>query len=195
MHEIEPYYNWRDVYSSEDDERSPFYGREYNEFEFTNAIYNFYIHPQWDWFGSPTLYLKVLFADYAHRFVVIELMGEWNDAINNDIMYLKREVIDVFMQKGITKFAFIGENILNFHESDDCYYEEWYEDIKDAGGWVALINFREHVLMEMQRINLQHYVLMGENYTDINWRVIKPFHFHKLVEGRMHSAIEEEAND
>ena len=106
--------------------------RKYSEFEFTNTIYNFYIHPQWDHFGSPTLYLKILFADYKHHFVIIELIGEWNDAINNDIMFLKREVIDPFISNGIYKFILIGENVLNFHASDDCYYEEWYEDVRDG---------------------------------------------------------------
>ena len=51
MHNIEPYYNWRHIYISEEDERSPFFGREYSEFEFTQAIYNYLIHPQWDEFG------------------------------------------------------------------------------------------------------------------------------------------------
>ena len=185
MHDIEPYYNWRDVYVSEEDEQSPFYGREYSEFEFTNTIYNFYIHPQWDSFGSPTLYLKVLFADYTHHFVIIELIGEWNDAINNDIMFLKREVIDVFIENGIYKFIFIGENVLNFHESDDCYYEEWYEDIYEAGGWTAFLNFREHVLDEMRKIHLERYILFGDLFNDINWRSVKPFHFHHLIESRM----------
>ncbi len=51
MHEIEPFYNWRHIYVSEEDERSPFYGRVYSEFEFSQTIYNYYIHPQWDEFG------------------------------------------------------------------------------------------------------------------------------------------------
>ncbi|MBX7140776.1 MAG: hypothetical protein K1X63_06810 [Chitinophagales bacterium] len=185
MHEIEPYYNWRDIYVSEEDELSPFYGREYSEFEFTNTIYNFYIHPQWDYFGSPTLYLKVLFADYKHHFVIVELIGEWNDAINNDIMFLKREVIDPFLREGIYKFILIGENVLNFHESDDCYYEEWYEDVQEAGGWIALINFRDHVLKEMKQVHLERYLLCGEQFADVNWRSVKPFHFHHLIESRM----------
>ncbi|MFI5135340.1 MAG: hypothetical protein ACHQD9_05770 [Chitinophagales bacterium] len=185
MHDIEPFYSWRDVYVSEEDELSPFYGCEYSEFEFTNTIYNFYIHPQWDHFGSPTLYLKILFADYKHHFVIIELIGEWNDAINNDIMFLKREVIDPFIGNGIHKFVLIGENVLNFHASDDCYYEEWAEDIQEAGGWIALINFREHVLKEMNQIHLNRFLLCGEQFSDVNWRSVKPFHFHHLVESRM----------
>jgi len=63
MHNIEPYENWDYLYSSERDEHSPFYGREYSEFEFVNTIYNYYIHPLWDDFGSRTLYLKILMAD------------------------------------------------------------------------------------------------------------------------------------
>ena len=68
MHNIEPYYNWRHIYVSEEDERSPFFGREYSEFEFTLAIYNYLIHPQWDEFGSKTLYMKVLLADYEEKY-------------------------------------------------------------------------------------------------------------------------------
>lgn len=189
MHEIEPFYSWRDVYLSEEDDQSPFYGREYSEFEYTNAIYNFFIHPQWDSFGSPTLYLKVLHADYVHHFVVIELIGEWNDAINNDIMFLKRDVADVFMSNGITKFILIGENVLNFHVSDDCYYEEWFEDVQDQGGWVAMINFRDHIIDEMRKARLSNYLLMGEKLNDLNWRAVKPFHMHHLVEGRLMQAL------
>ncbi|MBK7182072.1 MAG: hypothetical protein IPH89_03595 [Bacteroidetes bacterium] len=47
MQDIEPYYNWRHHYIASEDERSPFYEREYSEFEYTNAIYNYLIHPQW----------------------------------------------------------------------------------------------------------------------------------------------------
>lgn len=176
---------------SEDDERSPFYAREYNEFEYTNTIYNYFIHPQWDFFGSPTLYLKVLFADYDHHFAIIELLGEWNDAIHNDIMFLKREVIDFFVKEGIYKFVLIGENVLNFHASDDCYYEEWNEDIKENSGWIALINFREHVLREMKQVHLHHYMLMSEPLQEVNWRMVKPYHFHHLIESKMIAAPNE----
>jgi len=41
-------------------------------------------------------------ADYEEKYMIIELMGEWNDAIENDIMALKRDVIDVFFLNGIT---------------------------------------------------------------------------------------------
>ena len=133
MHDIEPYYNWRHLYTAEEDSKSPFFGRTYSEFEFTQTVYNYYIHPQWDDIGSQTLYLKVLYADYEIGFAIIELIGEWNDAIENDIMTLKRELIDKMLFQGISKFIMIGENVLNFHSSDECYYEEWYEDVQEKG--------------------------------------------------------------
>jgi len=89
-------------------------------------VYNYYIHPQWDEFGSKTLYLKILYTDYDAKFAIIELIGEWNDTIENDIMELKREVLDKLMAEGIIKFILIAENVFNFHSGDKDYYEELY---------------------------------------------------------------------
>src|SRR5699024_10620568 len=104
MHEIEPYYRWRDHYIVEEDERSPFFEKEYSEFVLSEKVYNFLLHPQWDNFGSPTLFMKILYADYTENFTIIELIGEWNDAINNDIMMLKRDIAEPMMNQGIDKF-------------------------------------------------------------------------------------------
>lgn len=41
MHDIEPFYNWRHLYTADEDPRSPFYGREYSEFEFSQTVYNY----------------------------------------------------------------------------------------------------------------------------------------------------------
>lgn len=173
MQDIEPFYKWRDVYIASEDDLSPFYGRVYSEFEYSNTIYNYYIHPQWDFFGSPTLYIKILFADYLNRFAVIELIGEWNDAINNDIMLLKREIIECLMQNGISKFILLGDNVLNFHASDDCYYQEWYEEVFETG-WIAALNFRTHVLDEFQKNNIDFCLVFGGELNEINWRSFKP---------------------
>ena len=178
MHDIEPYYNWRHIYVSEEDQRSPFYNRQYSEFEFTATVYNYYIHPQWDDFGSRTLYLKVLLADYEEKYVVIELLGEWNDAIENDIMNLKREVADKFMAEGIFKFILIGENVLNFHSSDKEYYVEWYDEVSDEDGWLVCLNMPEQTQHEFTRAKLNRYIeLMNID----NWRVYKPFHLFKKI--------------
>ncbi len=181
MQDIEPFYSWRDLYASSEDELSPFYGREYSEFEYSNTIYNYFIHPQWDDFGSPTLYLKVIFADYENGFTIIELIGEWNDAINNDVMTFKRDVIESMQRNGISKFILIGENVLNFHASDDCYYQEWYEEVFEYG-WIAAINFREHVLAELQKNNIDYYLLFGGELNNLNWRNFRPLQLLQKID-------------
>lgn len=180
MQDIEPFYRWRDFYRAEDDHLSPFYAREYSEFEYTNKIYNYAIHPQWDEFGSPTLYIKLLYVDYDENFAVVEMMGEWNDAVTNDIMFLKRDVMEVLIDNGITKFILIGENVLNFHSSDDCYYEEWFQDIGD--GWIVALNFQEHVLEEFKHSNLDYYVNFGGNLDGMMWRKLSPMALFQIIQ-------------
>lgn len=187
MHYVEPHYNWRGYYIASEDPSSPFYGREYSEFEFNNSVYNFYIHPQWDSIGSPTLFIKILFTDYESGFVIIELLGEWNDAIENDIMILKRDIIEPIMEQGITKFILIGENVLNFHYSDECYYEEWFDEVED--GWIAMVNFHEHVISEFERANIDHYFLMGGELEEIEWRTYLPQQFFDKVNSLVNKRI------
>lgn len=187
MHEIEPFYNWRHIYISEEDERSPFFGREYSEFEFSQAIYNYYIHPQWDDFDSRTLYLKVLLADYDEHYMVIELIGEWNDAIENDIMNLKREVIDKFFHEGITKFILIAENVLNFHSGDKDYYTEWFDDVTDEGGWIVCLNMPEQTQYDFKRAKLNRYIELQEIN---NWRIYKPIHLFRKIDEEILKRLE-----
>lgn len=172
MHTIEPFYNWRHLYKAEYDEHSPFYGRVYKT---PHTIYNFLIHPQWDNIGSQTLYIKILFCDYQHHFTIIEMLGEWNDTLHNDIMHLKRNIIDEMLYQGIKYFILIGENVLNFHSSDDCYYEEWWNEIEEQGGWIVLLNFRKHALQEMKNARLNHYLFWSELLNHSKWRKITPF--------------------
>ncbi len=179
MHDIEPYYNWRHQYTAEEDERSPFFGRTYSEFEFSNTVYNYYIHPQWDDMGSRTLYLKILFADYDDNYAIIELLGEWNDAIENDIQTLKRGVIDLLIAHKIYKFILIGENVLTFHSDGDDYYAEWNEDIRDHGGWIAAINFSPQVFHDFKMARITHYMLFSEQE---NWRTLKPEHLFQKID-------------
>jgi hypothetical protein len=174
MHDIEPYYKWRNYYSAEEDKKSPFYGRNYNEFTFTNKVYNYYIHPQWDNFGSQTLYAKLLITDYDEGYAIIELIGEWNDCLNNDVMFLKRYFVDHLIKHDITKYILVCDNVLNFHGDDNCYYEEWWDDIKDEDGWICIVNTLDHVLDEMERVQTQHYCEIGETFNDINWRKKSP---------------------
>lgn len=186
MHDIEPFYNWRHIYVSEEDKQSPFYGRSYSEFEFSQTVYNYYIHPQWDEFGSRTLYLKVLIADYEEKYAVIELIGEWNDAIENDIMMLKREVLDKFMYEGIFKFILITENVLNFHSDGTDYYEELYEEIMDNNGWVVCLNMPVQTQHDFRKAHLNRYVELQD--LD-NWRVYRPFHLFRKIDDEQMSRL------
>ena len=118
MHTIEPYYAWRNHYVASEDSRSPFFERIYNEMSYHMKIYDHYIHPQWDNIGSSTLFIKILWVDYEEESAIIELLGEWNDCLHNDIMRLKRDIVDCLQNEGICKFILIGENVLNFHYSE-----------------------------------------------------------------------------
>ena len=182
MHEIEPYYNWMHLYNAEEDENSPFYGVVHSEFEYSNTVYNYYIHPQWDEFGSRTLYMKVLFVDYELNYAIIELICEWNDAVENDIMHLKRSVIDLMIAKGIFKFIIIAENVLNFHSSDTDYYEEWSEDVHEDGGWIVAINMPEQTQYDFRRSHIDRYVKLLESP---NWRTFQPQHFFQMIDNQM----------
>jgi len=185
MQDIEPFFKWRDQYVAAEDPQSPFFKRQYSEFEFTHTIYNYYIHPQWDDIDSNTLYLKILFADYSERFAIIELIGEWNDAIQNDIMYLKRNVIEKLIQEGIIYYILILDNVYNFHSSDDCYYEEWLDDLSEEGGWITMLGVMEHLEEEMVSVGLQYYVHFGKQYNTIEWRRLDPMVLFAAVEKSM----------
>lgn len=186
MHDIEPFFNWRHIYVSEEDPKSPFFGRQYSEFEFSQTVYNYYIHPQWDEFGSKTLYLKIIYADYELNFAIIEMIGEWNDAIENDIMEFKREVIEKLQDQGIYKFILIVENVLNFHSGDKDYYEEWYEEVNDENGWIIALNMSESTQHDFKQKKL-HYLIELMQISD--WRVYKPYHLFKKIDQELNSRL------
>lgn len=187
MHNIEPFYNWRHLYTAEEDRQSPFYGRTYSEFEYSQTVYNYYIHPQWDEFGSKTLYLKVLFVDYYEKFAIIEMIGEWNDAIEDDIMTLKRDVIDTMFTEGITKYILITENVLNFHSGDKDYYEEWFEEVTDESGWIVALNMPEQTQYDFKKNKLNYFI---ELFSIANWRIFTPQHLFEKIDGELSIRLE-----
>ncbi len=189
MQDIEPYYRWRDRYIADNDTNSPFYGRVYDEFKYTKKVYNYYIHPQWDEFGSATLYSKILFTDYEAGYVIIEFIGEWNDALHNDVMFLKRNLVEPLQDKGIHKFILICENVLNFHGGEDDYYAEWGEEVRDEDGWICFINIHNHVEDEMKIARLQFHVNFGEYYNQLNWRPHKPNLLFQVVEALVNGEV------
>lgn len=179
MHQIEPFSNWLKYYDSSLDEESPFYGKEYNYDLYSETVYGYYIDPAWDSIGSETLYLKTLYADYDEGFVILEFIGEWNDTLHNDIMTLKRDFLELLLYKGINKFILIGENVFNFHGSDDLYYEEWFEEVED--GWIAAVSFPEFIQEEFKKYKIDCYVNMGGTLQISHWRTLHPLKFYELV--------------
>lgn len=173
MQNIEPSYQWENLYTASKDAKSPFYGRHYSETHYENDIYGYYIHPLWDEIDSETLYCKILYTNYAQHFTIIELFGEWNDTLHNDIMLLKRNVIDHLIAQGIKYFVLIGENVFNFHGTfEDDYYSEWFEEVED--GWISALNFGEFILKEWEKYHLDYYINFGGNLNLASWRTAKP---------------------
>lgn len=179
MHELEPFYSWLKYYNPAEDEQSPFFGKEYNYELYQDAIYNYYIDPAWDYIGSETLYIKLLYVDYDLGYAIIELIGEWNDAVTNDIMFLKRNVVDHLNIHGINKYILIGENVFNFHGSDDCYYEEWFDEIED--GWIAAVHFRDFIIEEWKNYDIDSYINFGGDLEINNWRTLTPVVFFEKI--------------
>lgn len=179
MHELEPFFNWEKYYLSHEDQKSPFYGKEYDLSSYHDAIYDHYIHPFWDFMGSETLYIKILFVDYTYNFAVIEMIGEWNDALHNDIMHLKRNILDPMTGFEISHFILIGENVFNFHGSDDEYYAEWFEDVES--GWIAALNFPKHVEAEWRKYKLDYYLNFGGTLELENWRTFTPRKLFEII--------------
>ena len=64
--------------------------------------------------------------------------------------------------------------MLNFHSSDLCYYEEWFEDVADEGGWIAFVNTLRHVESEMLDNRIQSFASLGGPFSELNWRGQKP---------------------
>lgn len=188
MHTLEPHYLWRNAYLANRDERSPFFEYENSEVYFTDQIYDHIIHPQWDNFGAETLFVKQLYTDYDQGYTILELMGEWNDVLHNDIMTLKRDVIEPIMYHGVNKFILMGENILNFHAGESDYYEEWFDEVEE--GWIALLNFRPHVLDEIRRYHLDHYLIFGGELDEVNWHKWTPLKLFKQVRNVVERRLE-----
>lgn len=189
MHDIEPHFGWLQYYDSTEDENSPFYGKEHSLFEYPDNIYGYCIHPQWDFIGSETLYIKILYINYHIDTAVIECIGEWNDTLHNDIMHLKRNIIDRLLRKGIRKFILVGEQVFNFHGAEDDYYEEWFEDIDDEGGYIVGMGFRDFIHDEWTQFGVDNFIIYGGPLEMDDWRVHAPLKLCQKVDGLVRRRI------
>ena len=101
-------------------------------------------------------------------------------------MFLKRNVIDELSAAGICKYILIGENIFNFHGSDDSYYEEWFDEVEDVEehtpGWIAAVSFPDFIQEELKRYGIDRYINMGGTLQISNWRTLHPTAFCEVVD-------------
>ena len=58
-----------------------------------------------------------------------------------------------------------------------------FQDIED--GWIAAINFREHVIEEFKRANIDYYISFGGDFDDFNWRNLKPQQLFDIIDASM----------
>jgi hypothetical protein len=52
-------------------------------------------------------------------------------------------------------------------------------------GWIAGINFRQHVIDEFKQNNIDYYINFGGELDDMIWRNLKPLQFFKKVEEQL----------
>jgi hypothetical protein len=61
--------------------------------------------------------------------------------------------------------------VLNFHSSDDSYYEEWHEQLEDDNGWVAVLNMPNATQHDFKKARITNYL----HFFELDqWRTLKP---------------------
>ncbi len=184
---IEPFYGWLEYYSHDRDDRSPFHDVEHSLFEFDRSINRIPAHPLWDDFGSESLLVKILYADYERKFAILELFGEWNDLYDNDFKLLSENCLALMAEKGIRYFILICENVFHGYFESDDYYQEFVENLED--GWMCAIRLREELQEEMIHYGINGYFFWSPMLDDIPWRTIKPKRIFHLVSGRLQNLL------
>ena len=89
---------------------------------------------------------------------------------------------DQLFDKGIVKYVIIAENVLNFHSSDDCYYEEWYEDVAEEGGWIVMLSLAEQSKYDFTRAGIDRYVQLIEL---LDWRPFTPMNLFTKIDNSL----------
>jgi len=97
-------------------------------------------------------------------------------------MALKRDVVDHMIREGIRKFVLIGENVLNFHSSDNLYYEEWRDDVADDGGWIVMLDLPIQSQHDFFKARINYYVELL-NYPI--WRTVQPQYLFAAIDNMM----------
>ncbi|TAE49693.1 MAG: hypothetical protein EAZ89_13855 [Bacteroidetes bacterium] len=188
LRDIEPFYGWLELYSHETDELSPFHEVQHNLFYYDRSMNHIPAHPLWDDFGSESLLVKILFADYDAGYAIIELMGEWNDLFENDYKLLAENCLTYLIDNGINRFILICENVFHIYLQSDDYYEAVQDELGD--GWICALRLRPHVAEEMVSYGIASYVYWSPLLDEIPWRKLRPAQLFEFVVSRMGKALE-----
>jgi hypothetical protein len=183
MHEIEPFYGWLPYYTTEADDNSPFQSAAHDAFTLDKGVYEYLAHPLWEDFGSDGLLLKILYADYMRGYAIIELLGVWNDLLQNDFKLLAENCLTYLIDAGVQEFILIVENVLNIYVDADDYYEALQEELGE--GWLCLLRPRAHVIDEIEQYDIGRYFFWSEELDALHWRKLKPWELHALVAAKM----------
>jgi hypothetical protein len=57
-------------------------------------------------------------------------------------------------------------------------------------GWIAMLNFREHVIEEFKRAQIDYYLNFGGDFDHMTWRKLAPRQLIALVESTMQKRLE-----
>ena len=49
-------------------------------------------------------------------------------------------------------------------------------------GWIALLNFREHVIDDMKAIDLDSYFVLGGELSELGWRTFSPANLYQRID-------------
>ncbi|MDX2284085.1 MAG: hypothetical protein NW241_07975 [Bacteroidia bacterium] len=180
LRDIEPFYGWLELYSHDQDERSPFHEVQHNLFYYDRFIHNIPAHPLWDDIGSESLLVKILYADYEEGYAIIELFGEWNDLFDNDYKLLGENCLTYLVDHGICRFILICENVFHIYLGSDDYYEAMQEELGD--GWICALRLRSHVQEEMVQFGISSYIFWSPVLDEAPWRKTKPHQLYELVQ-------------
>ncbi|WNJ16321.1 hypothetical protein [Pontibacter sp. G13] len=187
LRHIEPFYGWLNIYSHERDPHSPFHEVEHNQFYYDRSINNIPAHPLWDQFGSESLLIKILYAEYEQGYAIIELFGEWNDLFENDFKLLCENCLTYLIDAGIQHFILICENVFHGYFESDDYYEALAEELD--GGWVCALRLRDHVKEEMDNYGITPYIFWSEPLDELSWRKLKPQQLCSMVDQRINMLL------
>ena len=87
-----------------------------------------------------------------------------------------------------TAHIYLRIQVLNFHSSDKEYYQEWYDEVSEANGWIISLNMPESTQYDFKKARIINYISFIE---EEKWRVYNPMHLFEKIDNEMGRRIEQ----